>query len=88
MDVKLFYCVNCPAPGLTNFSSDTKDVESPGMNIFRHVGVLPFLSLLIPAHHYQESREGEGKSEDGNFHLSFIRNKSPGNSPSGLEIPY
>ena len=67
-------------------SSDTKDVESPGLNIFTHVGVLPFLPLLVPAHHYQQSRQGEGESEHGNFHLSFIIIKSPRNSPSGLDI--
>ena len=38
---------------------------------------MPTLYLFIPAHHYQESREGEGKSEHGNFHLSFIIIKSP-----------
>ena len=67
-------------------SSDTQDIESPGMNILRHVGVFPFLALLIPPHHYQQCGEGEGKGEHGNFHLSFIKIKSPGNSPPGLEI--
>ena len=42
--------------------------------------------LLIPSHNYQQSGEGEGESEHGNFHLSFIRIKSPRNSPSGREI--
>ena len=85
----LFYFI-IPRPCLKNLKivdiSDTEDVLSPGLNIFVHVGKLPFLPLLIPAHHYQESREGEGKSEHGNFHLSFVIIKSPRNSPSGVEI--
>ena len=87
----LFYFILlCPAPVVTNLkiveSSDTKDVQSPGLNIFTHVGVLPFLPLLVPSHHYQQSREGKGESEHGNFHLGFIIIKSPRNSPSELEI--
>ena len=72
--------------GQSSYSSDTQDIESPGMNILRHVGVFPFLALLIPPHDYQQCGEGEGKGEHRNFHLSFITIKSPGNSPSGPEI--
>ena len=70
----------------SGYSSDTKDVEPSCMDIFRHVGVLPFLPLFIPSHYYQQCRESEGKSEHGNFHLSFIIIKSQRNSPSGHEI--
>ena len=86
----LYFILLFPGPVFTNLKivgiSDTEDVLSPGLNIFVHVGKLPFLPLLIPAHHYQQSREGEGKSEHGNFNLSFVIIKSPRNSPSGLEI--
>ena len=72
----LFYSIFlCPAPVFTNLkiveNSDTKDILSPGRYIFIHVGVLPFLPLLVPTHHNQQGREGEGEGEHGNFHLSF-----------------
>ena len=87
----LFYSIFlCPASVFTNLkiveNSDTKDILSPGRYIFIHVGVLPFLPLLVPTHHNQQGREGEGEGEHGNFYLSFISIKSPANSPSGLEI--
>ena len=66
-------------------SSDTKDVESPGMYVLRHVGVFPLLALLIPAHHYQQGGESEGQGEDRNFHLSHIRIVRQGSSPLGVE---
>ena len=54
------------------------------MDILRHVGVFPFLPLLVPPHHYQQGGEGEWQCEHRNFHLSFNRVK---NFPLGLERP-